>query len=95
MSIIFTYEQMPCSFCLLKFFFFFFFMQKIVYVKKEAGFSVVVALPNISGFQRFDGFSFEICTFAKSICSPNVTISNSEHATCVLCITKLKQTKKW
>ena len=66
-------------------------MQKIVHVKKEMGFSVVVALPNISGIQGFKRFCFNICAFAKSICSPNVTMPNSQHASCVLCITKLKQ----
>ena len=32
------------------------------------------ALPNIYGFQRFKCFCFNICTFAKSVYSPSITV---------------------
>ena len=48
--------------------------MEIVYVNKGTGFSVV-ALPNISGFQRFNVFALNVCSFAKSIYNPNITIS--------------------
>ena len=51
-------------------------IQKIVYVNKRNELKCCcVALPNISRFQRFKRSCFNICSFAKSIYSPNITMS--------------------
>ena len=50
--------------------------QKIYYVNKETGYSVVMLLHYLAFPDFIDlTFCFNVCTFAKSIYSPNIIIS--------------------